>query len=94
MTYKEQIKHPKWQKKRLEILERDKFECFFCNYQSHKNHVHHKKYITGKLAWEYLDNDLMTVCNDCHRKIHYGLIQKKIDQSIIIKNIIVNKIVE
>lgn len=33
-------------------------------------HVHHKKYILGRLPWEYNDNDLTTLCNWCHWAFH------------------------
>lgn len=32
--------------------------------------VHHKRYIVGKNAWEYDDEDLVTLCQDCHSKVH------------------------
>ena len=32
--------------------------------------VHHKQYILGRKAWEYLDTDLVTLCNECHFVIH------------------------
>jgi len=32
--------------------------------------VHHKKYIEGKLIWEYDDNDLVTLCKECHSLVH------------------------
>ncbi|RYE50447.1 MAG: hypothetical protein EOP48_19755 [Sphingobacteriales bacterium] len=33
-------------------------------------HVHHKYYIFGNTPWEYKHDALMTVCHDCHVKIH------------------------
>jgi len=32
--------------------------------------VHHKHYIIQFKAWEYADEDLVTLCNECHLKIH------------------------
>lgn len=32
--------------------------------------VHHKRYILGKQAWEYGDEDLVTLCQHCHSKVH------------------------
>ena len=32
--------------------------------------VHHKHYIIQHKAWEYNDEDLVTLCNTCHTKIH------------------------
>lgn len=33
-------------------------------------HVHHQYYVFNKLAWEYPDDCLITVCHECHTKIH------------------------
>lgn len=70
MDYKEQLKHPKWQKKRLEIMQRDNFQCQCCFSKEDTLTVHHKKYIDGKSAWEYPDNLLITLCEDCHQSVH------------------------
>ena len=32
--------------------------------------VHHKFYIKGLAPWEYEDDALITLCEDCHKKIH------------------------
>ena len=32
--------------------------------------VHHKRYIVQHNAWDYEDNDLVTLCNECHSKVH------------------------
>lgn len=32
--------------------------------------VHHKRYFIDKRAWEYEDNDLVTLCQECHLKVH------------------------
>ncbi len=70
MTYAEQLKSPKWQKKRLEIMERDKFMCQICLEDKEQLHVHHIFYLQGKKVWEYPDNYLITLCEDCHKNLH------------------------
>ena len=70
IDYKEQIKSPLWQKKRLEILSRDKFACVVCGSTDKQLHVHHKRYIAGRNYWDYPDELLVTLCEDCHRKFH------------------------
>ena len=70
IDYSEQIKSPKWQRKRLEILTRDNFECTACGATDKPLHVHHKKYIAGRDYWDYPDELLVTLCEDCHRKLH------------------------
>lgn len=32
--------------------------------------VHHKRYMIGNYAWEYEDDDLVTLCQSCHSKVH------------------------
>ena len=66
MTYAEQLKSPKWQKKRLEILERDNFECRNCGEKDKQLHVHHGAYISGYKVWDYHEWSLHTLCKDCH----------------------------
>ena len=70
MNYKEQTKSPKWQKKRLEVLELRGFKCEECKCEDKQLHVHHRFYIKGRKYWEY-DNDVLQVlCEDCHQKEH------------------------
>jgi len=68
-TYSEKLKHPKWQKKRLEIMNRDKFQCQLCEDRDTTLNVHHKEYIDGADPWEYPSDLLITLCEDCHKKI-------------------------
>ena len=70
MTYKEQIQHPKWQKKRLEILKRDDFTCQHCSDKNNTLHVHHLLYHKHKLIWQYENKYLITYCNECHTLWH------------------------
>jgi len=66
MTYGEQLKDPRWQRKRLEIMERDNFTCKNCGSQDKQLHVHHGAYLTGHKVWEYHEWALHTLCNICH----------------------------
>ena len=70
MTYAEQLKSPKWQRKRLEIMQRDDFKCVSCSNDDRQLEIHHKAYIWGHLAWEHPDELLVTVCDICHFYIH------------------------
>ena len=69
-TYKEQLNDNKWQIKRKKILERDKYKCKKCGATKRELHVHHIKYWKGRMAWDYPDSMLITVCYKCHEKIH------------------------
>jgi 5-methylcytosine-specific restriction endonuclease McrA len=70
MTYAEQLKSPKWQKKRLEILERDNFKCITCRTKDKQLSVHHIFYLKGIQIYDYPNEFYITLCNDCHDEIH------------------------
>ena len=64
MTYQEKLLDPKWQRKRLEVYNRDNFTCKSCGDTKTTLHVHHKKY-TAEIWDEPLEN-LETLCAHCH----------------------------
>jgi hypothetical protein len=68
MNYVEQLKHPLWQKKRLEVMQRDNFGCKSCGMGDQQLHVHHKYYKKNTLLWEYPDESLITLCGNCHKE--------------------------
>ena len=69
LTYQQQLEDERWKKKRLKVLKRDGFNCIICH--SNKNlNVHHLVYKEGKMAWEYPNELLITLCEDCHKKVH------------------------
>jgi hypothetical protein len=69
-AYSDQYKSPLWQKKRLEIMNRDKFTCQECGEKEKQLNVHHRFYIKGRNVWEYDNDVLQTLCEDCHEKQH------------------------
>lgn len=66
----DQYKDPRWQKKRLEIMERDEFSCQCCYETESELNVHHRKYIKDKKIWEYNNDQLVTLCDNCHKEVH------------------------
>lgn len=70
MTYREQLLSPFWQRKRLEMLEAAGWECSNCGDKSSTLHVHHKRYIKGRMAWEYEAHELAVLCEECHQEEH------------------------
>jgi 5-methylcytosine-specific restriction endonuclease McrA len=68
MNYSEKLLDPRWQKKRLEILGRDMFECRICHSTDKTVHVHHRHYIKGREPWDYPNDLLVTLCHVCHKK--------------------------
>ena len=68
--YRKLLLHPNWQKKRLEILSRDGFECSECGSKERTLHVHHMFYEKGRAPWDYPDISLVTLCDGCHEEEH------------------------
>lgn len=65
-NYGEKLQDPRWQRKRLEILERDLFTCLLCGDKNTTLHIHHKEYLPGRQPWEYEDDNFLTLCKHCH----------------------------
>lgn len=70
MTYKEQYLHPNWQRKRLEVMEAAGFECENCGDSETTLNVHHKRYVKGRMVWEYERGELVCLCEPCHASEH------------------------
>lgn len=70
MEFKDQYKHPLWQKKRLEALEAALFTCNRCYDNETQLHVHHKRYVSGRKIWEYEVSELEVLCDECHAIAH------------------------
>lgn len=66
--YFEKLKDPRWQKKRLEIFQRDEFTCRKCGADDKTLQVHHRYYVSKRDPWDYPDICFETVCEDCHKK--------------------------
>lgn len=67
IEYSKKLKSPKWQKKRLEILNRDSYKCRFCEDQESTLHIHHISYSDGE-PWDIDNNLLITLCESCHQE--------------------------
>lgn len=76
-TYWELLKDPRWQRKRLEIMERDEFACQDCDARDKTLNVHHTYYAKGRKPWEYEDDSLRTLCEDCHARVSSSLEEGK-----------------
>lgn len=66
--YSKKLLDPRWQKKRLEILSRDKFTCQMCGDKETTLHVHHKRYKSNTDPWDYQNFSLVTLCSTCHEE--------------------------
>lgn len=75
-TYSDLLKDPRWQKKRLEILQRDNWKCFECGDTTNTLHVHHEYYKKNRKPWDYPLIAYKTLCEMCHEIAHERFIPK------------------
>lgn len=68
ISYSDLCDDPRWHEKREKILKRDDYICQLCGIQCDDVVAHHKIYRNGLNPWEYPDDDLITLCRDCHGK--------------------------
>ena len=68
--YSDRLLDPRWQRKRLEILQRSDFQCEECGESTQTLHIHHRYYISGRMPWEYPDFCYQSLCSECHDKHH------------------------
>ncbi len=66
MTYAEQLKDPRWQRMRLEIMERDGWACRRCASTTKTLNVHHIAYFPHVEPWNYPPHMLITLCEEDH----------------------------
>lgn len=69
MSYSEKLQDPRWQKKRLDILNRDNWTCQLCQDTKETFHVHHLSYVWGKDPWDYPDKNFISYCKVCHKVV-------------------------
>lgn len=69
-TYYEKLKDPRWQKKRLEVMQHNEFSCEVCGDNTTTLNVHHKEYFQGHEPWEYEIKQLACICEQCHEYAH------------------------
>ena len=68
VSYYELLKHPKWQKRRLEVLQEAGFRCEKCGAEDATLHVHHAYYEKGLAPWDYPAQSLHNLCENCHKR--------------------------
>ena len=65
--YRAYLQTPHWQKVRARRMQIDKYVCAFCG-ASDLLQVHHISY--ERLGHEEVRTDLVTLCADCHHRLH------------------------
>jgi hypothetical protein len=91
MEYSKKLQNPNWQRKRLEILQRDNFKCIQCNSENKELHVHHRWYQFGKDIWDYPNTCFETLCYECHQYIETNIKDSTSDLQIIIRKTFLNQ---
>lgn len=69
-AYSELLRDPRWQRTRLEIMERENFTCQECGAADKTLNVHHTYYAKGRAPWEYELESLHCLCENCHAARH------------------------
>ena len=69
-SYSEKLRDPRWQKKRLEVLQSAQWQCEICSNGESPLQVHHKEYFSGRDIWDYDRSQLACLCSDCHDAHH------------------------
>ncbi len=82
LSYADRLRDPRWQKKRLEILQRDDFTCRKCRAKDKTLHVHHVAYYSGQDPWDYSDDFLLTLCYECHEDEGGGDYEKSLTAAL------------
>lgn len=67
-SYWEKLQDPRWQRRRLERLQAEGWKCQFCLTDDHQLHIHHTFYERGVEPWEYPDESLLVLCDNCHEQ--------------------------
>ena len=82
-TYAELLKDPRWQKKRLKILNQHKWTCDYCDDKTSTLHVHHGWYQKGFRPWDYADDQYHVLCDSCHEEAEEVLFDVRTELSRI-----------
>lgn len=75
LSWAEQCRDPRWQKKRLETMKRSGFACESCDAKNKTLNIHHGYYERGLAPWEYPEDTLWCLCVDCHIEIKERLLE-------------------
>lgn len=71
-TYQSLLQTPEWDEKRKSILARDGYQCRQCGIKDVTLHVHHHFYYPNTQPWDYDDEVLVTLCEQCHEREEFN----------------------
>ena len=82
MNRKEEYQDERWKERAAEIRALDHHQCVMCGAKDVELHVHHLSYPPPPFhIWEAYDTELVTLCKDCHAKIHQSTKRPKFNES-------------
>lgn len=67
-SYIEKLQDRRWQQRRLEMLEKANWKCFYNPEHTGRLDVHHRYYVSGQNPWDYPDETLVVLCSHCHEE--------------------------
>lgn len=67
-TYAVKFKDPRWQKRRLEVMNDFGWHCQMCMDSDTTLHVHHRYYRRDTDPWDYPDTAFAVLCETCHEE--------------------------
>lgn len=73
MNYKDQLKDKRWFEFRQKAFKHyEGCGCVGCGDYSNEglHEIHHIRYISGLMAWEYDFKDVVPLCRGCHQYYH------------------------
>lgn len=69
MDYDKQLEDPRWHALREEAIKAAGGKCQDCH-RTRNLQSHHRKYVHGRMAWEYSVDELKVLCRTCHHGYH------------------------
>jgi len=82
-VYAEKLRDPRWQRKRLEVMQRDNFTCRSCGDSNTELQIHHQKYSNTGNPWDVPNDQLIVLCKNCHGITEY--FKKRVLELILIE---------
>lgn len=71
MNRREEYQDERWKERAARIRELDEHRCAMCGAKDVELHVHHLSYPPPPFhIWDATDSELVTLCKDCHEKVH------------------------
>ena len=66
--YAQKLQDPRWQRKRLEVMQAANWKCAICGDGKEELNVHHPAYESSLEPWQY--DNLQCLCKTCHTINH------------------------